>query len=218
MKFFADTAEIADIAELAATGLLDGVTTNPSLIAKSGRDFMEVTREICALVDGPVSAEVVALDHPTMMKEADILRKIADNVCIKVPLTIDGLKTCKALTGEGTMVNVTLCFSANQALLAAKAGATFVSPFVGRHDDNGFDGMELIRDIRLIYDNYSFATEILVASIRHPVHVLESARIGADVATMPPAVIRSLVKHVLTDKGIEGFLADWAKTGQTILK
>jgi transaldolase len=218
MKFFVDTAEIADIAELAATGLLDGVTTNPSLIAKSGRDFMEVTKEICALVDGPVSAEVVALDHLTMMKEADILRKIADNVCIKVPLTIDGLKTCKALTGEGTMVNVTLCFSANQALLAAKAGATFVSPFVGRHDDNGFDGMELIRDIRLIYDNYSFATEILVASIRHPIHVLESAKIGADVATMPPAVIRSLVKHVLTDKGIEGFLADWARTGQTILK
>jgi transaldolase len=218
MKFFADTAEIADIAELAATGLLDGVTTNPSLIAKSGRDFMEVTREICGLVDGPVSAEVVALDHPTMMKEADILRQIADNVCIKVPLTIDGLKTCKALTGEGTMVNVTLCFSANQALLAAKAGATFISPFVGRHDDNGLDGMGLISDIRLIYDNYAFATQILVASIRHPIHVLESAKIGADVATMPPAVIRSLVKHVLTDKGIEGFLADWAKTGQTILR
>jgi len=216
MKFFADTAEIADIKELAATGLLDGVTTNPSLIAKSGRDFMEVTREICGIVDGPVSAEVVALDHETMMKEAEILRKIADNVCIKVPLTIDGLKTCKALTSEGTMVNVTLCFSANQALLAAKAGATFVSPFVGRHDDNGFDGMDLIRDIRLIYDNYAFETEILVASVRHAVHVLESARIGADVATMPPAVIKSLVKHVLTDKGIEGFLADWAKTGQSI--
>ena len=218
MKFFADTAEIADIKELAATGLLDGVTTNPSLIAKSGRDFMEVTREICGIVDGPVSAEVVALDHETMMKEAEILRKIADNVCIKVPLTIDGLKTCKALTSEGTMVNVTLCFSANQALLAAKAGATFVSPFVGRHDDNGFDGMDLIRDIRLIYDNYAFETEILVASVRHAVHVLESARIGADVATMPPAVIKSLVKHVLTDKGIVGFLSDWAKTGQTIIK
>jgi len=216
MKFFADTADTAEIEELAATGLLDGVTTNPSLIAKSGRDFMEVTKEICALVDGPVSAEVVALDHETMMKEAETLRKIADNVCIKVPLTIDGLKTCKALTGEGTMVNVTLCFSANQALLAAKAGATFVSPFVGRHDDNGFDGMELIRDIRLIYDNYLFDTEILVASVRHATHVLESARIGADVATMPPAVIKGLVKHVLTDKGIEGFLADWAKTGQTI--
>ncbi|MXO69101.1 fructose-6-phosphate aldolase [Altererythrobacter marinus] len=217
MKFFADTADTAEIEELAATGLLDGVTTNPSLIAKSGRDFMEVTREICALVDGPVSAEVVALDHETMMKEAETLRKIADNVCIKVPLTIDGLKTCKALTGDGTMVNVTLCFSANQALLAAKAGATFVSPFVGRHDDNGFDGMELIRDIRLIYDNYLFDTEILVASVRHATHVLESARIGADVATMPPAVIKGLVKHVLTDKGIEGFLADWAKTGQKIV-
>ncbi|MDD3799505.1 MAG: fructose-6-phosphate aldolase [Novosphingobium sp.] len=217
MKFFADTAEIEDIKELAATGLLDGVTTNPSLIHKSGRDFMEVTKEICAIVDGPVSAEVVALDHQTMMKEAEVLRKLADNVCIKVPLTIDGLKTCKALTGDGTMVNVTLCFSANQALLAAKAGATFVSPFVGRHDDNGFDGMDLIRDIRLIYDNYAFETEILVASVRHVVHVLESARIGADVMTAPPAVIRGLVKHVLTDKGIEGFLADWAKTGQTIL-
>jgi len=218
VKFFADTAEIADIKELAATGLLDGVTTNPSLIMKSGRDFMEVTKEICALVDGPVSAEVVALDHEGMMREAEVLRKLADNVCIKVPLTIDGLKTCKALTSEGTMVNVTLCFSANQALLAAKAGATFVSPFVGRHDDNGFDGMDLIRDIRLIYDNYAFETEILVASVRHAVHVLESARIGADVATMPPAVIKSLVKHVLTDKGIEGFLSDWAKTGQTIIK
>ncbi|AZI34592.1 putative transaldolase [Caenibius tardaugens NBRC 16725] len=218
MKFFADTAEIADIKELAATGLLDGVTTNPSLIAKSGRDFMEVTKEICGIVNGPVSAEVVALDHETMMKEAEVLRKIADNVCIKVPLTIDGLKTCKALTDEGTMVNVTLCFSANQALLAAKAGATFVSPFVGRHDDNGFDGMDLIRDIRLIYDNYAFETEILVASVRNGIHVLESARIGADVATMPPAVIKGLVKHVLTDKGIEGFLADWAKTGQTIIR
>ena len=216
MKFFADTAEIADIQELAATGLLDGVTTNPSLIAKSGRDFMEVTKEICGIVDGPVSAEVVALDHDTMMKEAEVLRKIADNVCIKVPLTIDGLKTCKALTGDGTMVNVTLCFSANQALLAAKAGATFISPFIGRHDDNGFDGMELIEDIRLIYDNYDFSTEILAASIRHPIHVLESARIGADVATMPPAVIRGLFKHVLTDKGIEAFLADWEKTGQSI--
>ncbi|MBS7668497.1 fructose-6-phosphate aldolase [Croceicoccus gelatinilyticus] len=217
MKFFADTAEIADIKDLAATGLLDGVTTNPSLIAKSGRDFMEVTKEICDLVDGPVSAEVVALDHETMMKEAEVLRKIADNVCIKVPLTIDGLKTCKALTSDGTMVNVTLCFSANQALLAAKAGATFVSPFVGRHDDNGVDGMDLIRDIRLIYDNYAFETEILVASVRHVTHVLESARIGADVMTAPPAVIKNLVKHVLTDKGIEGFMADWAKTGQSIL-
>ena len=218
MKFFVDTADTAEIEDLAATGLLDGVTTNPSLIAKSGRDFMEVTKEICGLVDGPVSAEVVALDHETMMKEAEVLRKIADNVCIKVPLTIDGLKTCKALTGEGTMVNVTLCFSANQALLAAKAGATFVSPFVGRHDDNGFDGMELIGDIRLIYDNYLFDTQILVASVRHATHVFQSAKIGADVAAMPPGVIKGLFKHVLTDKGIEGFLADWAKTGQTILK
>lgn len=216
MKFFVDTADTNDIAEMAATGLLDGVTTNPSLIAKSGRDFMEVTKEICDMVDGPVSAEVVALDHPTMMKEAEILRKIADNVAIKVPLTIDGLKTCKALSGEGTMVNVTLCFSANQALLAAKAGATFVSPFVGRHDDNGFDGMDLIDDIRTIYDNYAFETEILVASIRHPIHLLQSAKIGADVATMPPAVIKNLFKHILTEKGIEGFMADWAKTGQSI--
>ncbi len=216
MKFFADTAEIADIKELAATGLLDGVTTNPSLIMKSGRDFIEVTREICGIVAGPVSAEVVALDHAGMMQEAEKLRKIADNVCIKVPLTLDGLKTCKALTSDGTMVNVTLCFSANQALLAAKAGATFVSPFVGRHDDNGFDGMSLIADIRLIYDNYDFATEILVASVRHGIHVLEAAKIGADVMTAPPAVIMGLVKHVLTDKGIEGFMADWAKTGQAI--
>lgn len=217
MKFFADTAEISEIEELAEAGLLDGVTTNPSLIAKSGRNFFEVTKEICSLVDGPVSAEVVAIDHDTMMKEAEALRRIADNVCIKVPLTIDGLKTCRKLTGDGTMVNVTLCFSANQALLAAKAGATFVSPFVGRHDDNGFDGMDLIRDIRLIYDNYLFDTEILAASIRHATHVLECARIGADVATMPPKVIKSLVNHVLTDKGIEGFMADWGKTGQTIL-
>lgn len=216
MKFFADTAEIADIKDLASTGLLDGVTTNPSLIAKSGRDFMEVTKEICAIVDGPVSAEVVALDHEGMMREAEILRKIADNVAIKVPLTLDGLKTCKALTDDGTMVNVTLCFSANQALLAAKAGATFVSPFVGRHDDNGLDGMQLIRDIRQIYDNYLFDTQILVASVRHVMHVYESAMIGADVMTAPPSVIKALVKHVLTDKGIEGFLADWAKTGQSI--
>lgn len=216
MKFFADTADCAAIKELADTGLLDGVTTNPSLIKKSGRDIIEVTREICGLTDGPVSAEVVALDHATMMKEAEVLRKIADNITIKVPLTIDGLKTCKALTNEGTMVNVTLCFSANQALLAAKAGATFISPFVGRHDDNGFDGMSLIEDIRLIYDNYGYETEILVASIRHPIHILESARIGADVITAPPAIILSMFKHVLTDKGIEGFLKDWAETGQRI--
>jgi transaldolase len=216
MKFFVDTADTNDIRELAETGLLDGVTTNPSLIHKAGRDFLELVKEICAIVPGPVSAEVVALDHETMMKEAEILRKIADNVAVKVPLTLDGLKTCRKLTDDGTMVNVTLCFSANQALLAAKAGATFISPFVGRHDDVGFDGMQLISDIRLIYDNYDFETEILVASVRHPVHVLESAKLGADVATMPPAVIRALVKHPLTDKGIEGFLADWAKSGQAI--
>lgn len=217
MKFFADTADTADIRDLADAGLLDGVTTNPSLIHKAGRNFLEVVAEICQIVPGkPVSAEVVALDYEGMMREAEIVRKIADNIAVKVPLTIDGLKTCKSLTDDGTMVNVTLCFSANQALLAAKAGATFVSPFVGRHDDNGFDGMQLISDIRLIYDNYDFTTEILVASVRHPIHVLEAARIGADVMTAPPAVIRQLVKHPLTDKGIEGFLADWAKTGQKI--
>jgi len=216
MKFFVDTADTAEIADLAATGLLDGVTTNPTLIHKSGRQFVEVVAEICKLVEGPVSAEVVALDHAGMLREAEILRKVADNVCIKVPLTVDGLKTCKALTSEGTQVNVTLCFSANQALLAAKAGATFISPFVGRHDDVGFDGMELIRDIRLIYDNYAFATEILVASVRHPIHILESARIGADVMTAPPAVIKALFNHPLTEKGIAGFMADWAKTGQAI--
>ncbi|MDB5715567.1 MAG: fsa [Sphingomonadales bacterium] len=217
MKFFADTADTKDIAELVAMGLLDGVTTNPSLIAKSGRQFVEVVKEICGIVEGPVSAEVVATDHDEMMREAEILRKIADNVCIKVPLTIDGLKTCKALTSDGTMVNVTLCFSANQALLAAKAGASFISPFVGRLDDIGYDGMDLIGDIRLIFDNYAFATEILVASVRHPVHVLESARIGADVMTAPPAVIKALFNHPLTDKGLAGFAADWAKTGQTIV-
>ena len=216
MKFFVDTADTKEIADLAATGLLDGVTTNPSLIHKSGRQFVEVVAEICGLVAGPVSAEVVALDHATMMREAAVLRKIADNVCIKVPLTLDGLKTCKALADEGTMVNVTLCFSANQALLAAKAGAAFISPFVGRHDDVGFDGMGLIADIRQIYDNYDFRTEILVASVRHPIHVLESAKIGADVMTAPPSVIRALFNHPLTDKGIEGFLADWVKTGQSI--
>jgi transaldolase len=217
MKFFVDTADTAEIRELAATGLLDGVTTNPTLIHTSGRKFLEVVEEICGIVDGPVSAEVVALDHETMMKEAAVLRKIADNVCIKVPLTIDGLKTCKALTDDGALVNVTLCFSANQALLAAKAGASFISPFVGRHDDNGFDGLALIEDIRLIYDNYAFKTEILAASLRHPIHVLDCAKIGADVITAPPAVIKMLSKHVLTDKGLEGFAADWAKTGQTIL-
>lgn len=217
MKFFVDTADTAEIEELAATGLLDGVTTNPSLITKSGRQFLEVVKEICGIVDGPVSAEVVALDHDTMMREAEVLRKLADNVCIKVPLTIDGLKTCKALTGDGTQVNVTLCFTPAQALLAAKAGATFISPFVGRLDDIGSDGMDLIRDVRVIYDNYAFETQILVASVRHPIHILESARIGADVMTAPPAVIKALFNHPLTDKGIQGFLADWAKTGQTIV-
>jgi len=216
MKFFVDTADIADIRELAETGLLDGVTTNPSLIHKSGRNFLEVVKEIAELVPGPVSAEVVAADHSEMMREAEILRKIADNITIKVPLTIAGLKTCKKLTEDGTMVNVTLCFTANQALLAAKAGATFISPFVGRHDDIGFDGMEIISDIRMIYDNYDFGTQILVASIRHPVHVLQSAKIGADVITAPPAVIRQLFKHPLTDRGLEAFLSDWAKTGQSI--
>jgi transaldolase len=216
MKFFVDTAETNEIAELAQTGLLDGVTTNPTLIHKSGKSFVDVVTEICAIVPGPVSAEVVALDHAGMMREAEILRKIADNVCIKVPLTMDGLKTCKALASEGTFVNVTLCFAPNQALLAAKAGATFISPFVGRLDDIGQDGMDLIRDIRLIYDNYDFGTEILVASVRHPVHVLESARIGADVMTAPPAVIKALFAHPLTQKGIDSFMADWAKTGQSI--
>jgi transaldolase len=216
MKFFADTAEISEIKALAAEGLLDGVTTNPSLIHKSGRDFLEVVREIAGVVDGPVSAEVVALDYDGMMREAEILRKIAGNIAIKVPLTPDGLKVCKSLTGDGTMVNVTLCFSAAQALLAAKAGATFISPFVGRHDDVSFDGMALIADIRLIYDNYDFETQILVASVRHPMHVVEAAKIGADVMTAPPKIIHQLFKHPLTDAGISSFLKDWQATGQSI--
>ncbi|MGL6043422.1 MAG: fructose-6-phosphate aldolase [Sandaracinobacteroides sp.] len=216
MKFFVDTADVAEIADLAATGLLDGVTTNPSLIARSGRNFLEVVKEICALTPGPVSAETVAADFDGMLREADVVRRLAPNVCVKLPLTMEGLKACKRLTSEGTMVNVTLCFSANQALLAAKAGATFVSPFVGRHDDVGLDGMDLIEDIRLIYDNYAFATEILVASVRHPIHILQSARIGADVVTAPAAVLKGLARHPLTDRGLEQFLADWAKTGQTI--
>ncbi len=216
MKFFVDTADVAQIRDLASTGLLDGVTTNPTLIHRSGRKFMDVIAEICGIVDGPVSAEVVALDHEGMMREADLLTPIASNVCIKVPLTMDGLKTCRKLTDAGTMVNVTLCFTANQALLAAKAGATFISPFVGRHDDVGFDGMDLIDDIKTIYDNYDFDTEILVASIRHPIHVLQAAKIGADVCTLPPEVIRKLFNHPLTESGIKGFLEDWAKTGQTI--
>ncbi len=216
MKFFADTAEIAEIRDLAATGLLDGVTTNPSLVHKSGRNFLEVVREIADLVEGPVSAEVVAIDYDEMMREADVLRAIGDNITIKVPLTPDGLKACKALTEGGTMVNVTLCFSAAQALLAAKAGATFISPFVGRHDDVGFDGMALIADIRLIYDNYDFATKILVASVRHPIHIVEAAKLGADVMTAPPKIIHQLFKHPLTDAGIAGFLKDWEATGQKI--
>ena len=216
MKFFVDTAEINEIKELAATGLLDGVTTNPSLIAKSKRDFKEVIAEICAAVEGPVSAEVTALDADEMVAEGKKLAKIAKNVAVKVPLTLDGLKACRTLSQAGTMVNVTLCFSANQALLAAKAGATFISPFIGRLDDINIDGMELIREIRQIYDNYDFDTEILAASIRTANHVKEAALIGADVATVPPAVLKGLIKHPLTDKGIESFLADWKKTGQAI--
>lgn len=216
MKFFVDTADVEEIRELSETGLLDGVTTNPSLIMKSGRPILEITKEICEIVDGPVSAEVTAVEFKEMMREADILSKIADNVAIKVPLTMDGLKACKALTESGRMVNVTLCFSANQALLAAKAGATFISPFIGRLDDAGQNGMELISEIRTIYDNYDFETQILAASIRTVIHVKEAALIGADVATVPPSVLKSLVKHPLTDKGLDAFLADWEKTGQKI--
>lgn len=218
MKFFADTADVAEIAELAATGLIDGVTTNPSLVAKTGRPFLDVIAEICRLVPGPVSAEVTATDHHGMLREASHLLEVASNVCIKVPLTLDGLKACRALADRGAKVNVTLCFSPAQAILAAKAGAAFVSPFVGRLDDVGHEGMRLVADIVEIYRNYpaTFRTEVLVASIRHPGHVVEAARLGADVATMPPSVIRQLVRHPLTDKGLEGFLADWAKTGQRI--
>ncbi len=217
MKFFIDTAEIEEIRELNQTGMVDGVTTNPSLVAKSGRDFKDVIAEICAEVSGPVSAEVAAIDTDGMISEGRILARIAKNVAIKVPLTWDGLKACRALTQDGIMVNVTLCFSANQALLAAKAGATFVSPFIGRLDDLGLDGMELIEEIREIYDNYdALETEILAASIRSANHVKLSALSGADVATVPPGVLRGLVKHMLTDKGLDAFLADWNKTGQTI--
>lgn len=218
MKFFVDTADVDEIRDLADTGLLDGVTTNPSLIAKSGRDFIEVVKEICDIVDGPVSAEVTATDAGAMIEEGRKLTQIAPNVCIKLPLTWDGLKACKALTGDDHLVNVTLCFSANQALLAAKAGATFISPFIGRLDDIGLDGMELIEEIRAIYDNYDdLKTEILAASIRTVNHVKDSALAGADVATVPPATLKALVKHPLTDKGLDAFLADWAKTGQKIL-
>ena len=217
MKFFADTADVAELRELKDLGLLDGVTTNPSLIAKSGRKFTEAIAEICSFVEGPVSAEVTALDFDGMLKEANILREIARNVTVKVPLTLDGLKACRVLTGEGTMVNVTLCFSATQALLAAKAGATFISPFVGRLDDIHQDGMELIAEIRQIYDNYDYDTNILVASVRTANHIKEAALIGADYVTAPAAILKSLVKHPLTDKGIEQFLGDWKKTGQSIV-
>jgi transaldolase len=218
MRFFVDTAEVAEIRDLAATGLVDGVTTNPSLVARTGRPFLEVLAEICALVPGPVSAEVTATDTAGMLREAERLLAVAANVCIKVPLTMDGLKACRALSDRGVKVNVTLCFSPAQALLAGKAGAAFVSPFVGRLDDVAHDGMALIADIVRIYRNYpdTIATEVLVASVRHPGHVVEAAKLGAHVATLPPAVIRQLVRHPLTDKGLEAFLADWAKTGQRI--
>ncbi|MEQ9814513.1 MAG: fructose-6-phosphate aldolase [Azospirillaceae bacterium] len=218
MKFFVDTADLDEIKDLAATGLLDGVTTNPSLVAKTGKNFLDLVGEIAAVVPGPVSAEVTATDHDTMLKEGRKLAKIAPNIAVKVPLTVDGLKTCKALSDDGVMVNVTLCFSAAQALLAAKAGASFISPFVGRLDDIGHDGMELIADIVEIYGNYdTIATEVLVASVRGPGHVAEAARLGAHVATLPPGVLRSLFNHPLTDKGLAAFLADWEKTGQSIL-
>lgn len=218
MKFFVDTGEINDIKELAATGLLDGVTTNPSLIAKSGRNFLELIKEICDVVDGPVSAEVASTDYTAMRKEAEVLRKIADHVAVKVPLTPDGLKVCKELSDDGTMVNVTLCFSAGQAILAAKAGATFVSPFVGRLDDISTDGLQLISDIVRIYENYEyFDTQVLVASVRNPLHIIESAKMGAHVMTSPPNVIKQLYNHPLTDKGLAAFVEDWKKTGQSIL-
>jgi transaldolase len=217
MKFFVDTADVAAIRELAGLGMVDGVTTNPSLILKAGRDILEVTREICALVPGPVSAEVVATEAEAMIAEGRRLAAIADNIAVKVPLTWDGLRACKVLAGEGRMVNVTLCFSAAQAILAAKAGATFISPFVGRLDDVGAEGMQLIADIRKIYDNYGFKTKVLVASVRSVAHVTEAALIGADVVTAPPAVLKAMAAHPLTDRGLEAFLQDWARTGQKIL-
>ena len=218
MKFFVDTADITDIKDLASTGLLDGVTTNPSLIMKSGKQFIPLIEEICGVVKGPVSAEVASTDFETMLKEGLKLAKIADNVAVKVPLTPDGLKVCKHLSDQGTMVNVTLCFSAAQAILAAKAGASFISPFVGRLDDIGQDGLALIAEIVEIYSNYpDFKTEILVASVRNPIHITESAKMGADVVTCPPSVIRQLYNHPLTDKGLATFIEDWKKTGQTIL-
>jgi transaldolase len=218
MKFFIDTADIAEIRDLAATGLVDGITTNPSLVAKSGRKFIEVVKEICEIVPGPVSAEVTATDHATMLAEGLKLAKIAANVVIKVPLTPDGLKTCRALRADGHRVNVTLCFSPAQAILAAKAGASYISPFIGRLDDTGTDGMDLIADIVQIYEAYpDFETEVLVASVRHPIHVVAAAKLGADIVTLPPAVLRQMFNHPLTDKGLAAFLADWAKTGQSIL-
>ncbi|MEE2932275.1 MAG: fructose-6-phosphate aldolase [Pseudomonadota bacterium] len=218
MKFFVDTAEIDEIRELENTGLVDGVTTNPSLINKSGRNFFEVVREICSLVDGPVSAEVTSPDFDTMLEEGKKLAEIASNIAVKVPLTRAGLRTCKSLSDKGTMVNVTLCFSANQAILAAKAGARFISPFVGRLDDIAYDGMDLISDICDIYANYpDFSTEVLVASVRSPMHVVEAAKIGADVATVPPSVLHQMFSHPLTDKGLADFISDWEKTGQSIL-
>lgn len=218
MKFFVDTADIAEIRDLAATGLVDGVTTNPSLVAKTGRDFFEVLQEICEIVEGPVSAEVAATDFETMLAEGKTLASFAKNIAVKVPLTRDGLKACKALSSGGIMVNVTLCFSAAQAILAAKAGASFISPFVGRLDDIGSDGMALIADIVEIYESYpDFQTEVLVASVRHPMHVVDAAKMGAHVATVPPGVLRAMFNHPLTDKGLAAFLADWEKTGQSIL-
>ncbi|MBT8423611.1 MAG: fructose-6-phosphate aldolase [Silicimonas sp.] len=217
MKFFVDTADTDAIRELNELGMVDGVTTNPSLIHKSGRDIKEVVAEIAKMIDGPVSAETVATDFETMVKEGHEVAKLGSNIAIKVPLTWDGLKACKQLSGEGHMVNVTLCFSANQAILAAKAGATFISPFVGRLDDINLDGMDLIADIREIYDNYGFETQILAASMRSANHMTEAAKIGADVATAPPDVIKKMAAHPLTDKGLAAFLDDWAKTGQSIL-
>ena len=218
MKFFVDTGDINEISQLVETGMLDGVTTNPSLVASSGKDFKALVREICAMVPGPVSAEVLATDTPTMLKEAEVLRSIADNVCIKVPLTVEGLKACKTLAAEGTMVNVTLCFSAVQALLAAKAGATYISPFMGRLHDVGESGINLIQDILSLYANYpEFKTQVLAASIRSHNHVLETALAGAHVATVPPKILWQLYNHPLTDKGLAAFLKDWEKTGQKLL-
>ncbi len=217
MKFFIDSADTDEIIELAETGLIDGVTTNPSLIFKTGKNFLEVIKEICDIIPGPVSAEVLATEASQMIEEGLRLSEIAENVVVKLPLTWDGLRACKYLTDEGIMVNVTLCFSANQALLAAKAGATYISPFVGRLDDIGQDGMQLIEEINTIYANYEYETEILVASVRHPIHIMQSAMVGADICTIPGRILKQLANHPLTEKGLEAFLADWSKTGQSIL-